>query len=59
MLEINAALTRNSIDNVDSIAAEINDIEKWFEENGINKLDEKKALLKAQKLIQDKYQVTN
>lgn len=52
--EINATLQKEDVDNINEIATEIADIEKWYNLNGINTLDENKEFRKAKKLLQSK-----
>ena len=52
--EINATLQKKDVDNINEIATEIADIEKWYNLNGINTLDENREFRKAKKLLQSK-----
>lgn len=50
--EINTLLSNGSIDNIESIKAEINNIEQWYTQNGYYKLDERNGLKRAKSLIE-------
>ena len=49
--EINALLASGSVDNIESIAAEIDEIEQWYSQKGFYILEERNELRKAKSYI--------
>ena len=54
MQEINALLKAGTVEDWESLAKELNDIEKWYSNNGYYTWDENKNMRAVKQLIRSK-----